>query len=130
MKLQGDWTQPGGDKKVFIGKSFRITWRKGKKLLNVEGIDSNKIKRAFCIELCDIHEFKQDIQSVNLVATCIDTCSMTCKCGELSADLEGVKLEQVISQNDIKVNNHNVGVLNDVVNNLNVMFLTVTLACP
>ena len=30
MKLQGDWTQPGGDKKVFIGKSFRITWRKGK----------------------------------------------------------------------------------------------------
>ena len=31
---------------------------------------------------------------------------------------EGVKLEQVISQNDIKVNNHNVGMLNDVVNNL------------
>ncbi|CAB4035346.1 Hypothetical predicted protein, partial [Paramuricea clavata] len=43
---------------------------------------------------------------------------MTCKCGELSADLEGVKLEQVISQNDIKVNNHNVGMLNDVVSNL------------
>ena len=118
MKLQGDWTQPGGDKKVFTGKSFRITWRKGKKLLNFEGIDSNKIKRAFCIELCDIHEFKQDIQSVNPVATCIDICSMTCKCGELSADLEGVKLEQVISQNDIKVNNHNVGMLNDVVSNL------------
>ena len=48
LKLQGDWTKPGGDKKVFIGKSFRITWRKGKKLLNFEGIDSNKIKRAFC----------------------------------------------------------------------------------
>ena len=118
MKLQGDWTQPGGDKKVFTGKSFRITWRKGKKLLNFEGIDSNKIKRAFCIELCDIHEFKQDIQRVNPVATCIDICSTTCKCGELSVDLEGVKLEQVISQNDIKVNGHNVGMLNDVVSNL------------
>ena len=91
----------------------------GKKLLNFEGIDSNKIKRAFCIELCDIHEFKQDIQSVNPVATCIDICSKTCKCGELSVDLEGVKLEQVISQNDIKVNiNHNVGMLNDVLSNL------------
>ncbi len=36
----------------------------------------------------------------------------------MSADLEGVKLEQVISQNDIRVNNHNVGMLNDVVSNL------------
>ena len=36
----------------------------------------------------------------------------------MSVDLEGVKLEQVISQNDIKVNGHNVGMLNDVVSNL------------
>ena len=36
MKLQGEWTQPGGDKKVFTGNSFCVTWRKGKKLLNFE----------------------------------------------------------------------------------------------
>ena len=46
---------------------------------------------------------------------CINSCPTTCKCRELSVDLEGVKLEQVISQNDIKVNTHNVGMLSDAV---------------
>ena len=63
------------------------------------------------MEFCDIQERKQCSQSIN--------CS-TCKCNELAVDLEGVKLEQVISQNDIKVNNYNVEVLNDVVNALKV----------
>ena len=62
IKLQYDWTQPGGDKKVFIGKSFGITWRKGKKLLNFEGTDSNKVKRALCITLCDMNEFNKFIR--------------------------------------------------------------------
>ena len=115
IKLPGEWTQPGGDKKVFTGKSFCITWRKGKKLLNFEGTDSDKIKRAFCIELCDMQEVKQVHQSVNSIDMCINSCPTTCKCRELSVDLEGVKLEQVISQNDIKVNTHNVGMLSDVV---------------
>ena len=115
MKLQGEWTQPGGDKKVFTGNSFCVTWRKGKKLLNFEGTDSNKIKRAFCMELCDMQEFKQVHQSVNSIDMCINSCPTTCKYQELSVDLEGVKLEQVISQNDIKVNAHNVGMLSDVV---------------
>ena len=62
IKLQGDWTQPGGDKKVFTGKSFCITWRKGKKLLNLEGTDSNKVKHALCIKLCDMQEFNEFIR--------------------------------------------------------------------
>ena len=71
MKLQGEGTQPCGDKRVFTCKSFCITWRKVKNLLNFEGTDSNKIKRAFCIELCDMQEFKQVHQSVNSIDICV-----------------------------------------------------------
>ena len=47
---------------------------------------------------------------------CINSCPTTSRWRELSVDLEGVKLEQVISQNDIiKVNTYNVGMLSDVV---------------
>ena len=38
----------------------------------------------------------------------------------MSVDPKGVNLEQVISQNDIKVNTHNVELFSDVVTNLNV----------
>ena len=45
-------------------------------------------------------------------------CPTTCKCRELSVDLEGIKLEQVISQNDIKANALNVERLSDVATDL------------
>ena len=49
IKLQGIWSQPGGDKKVFSGDLFSITWRKSKKILNFDGKESNKVKRLFCM---------------------------------------------------------------------------------
>ena len=41
IKLQGSWSQPGGDKKVFSGDVFSITWRKSKRMLKFDGERSN-----------------------------------------------------------------------------------------
>ena len=37
LKLDGIWSQPGGDKKVFNADDCLISWRKNNKLLFIEG---------------------------------------------------------------------------------------------
>ena len=113
IKLEGIWSQPGGDKKVFSGDLFSITWRKSKKILNFDGKESNKVKRLFCMELCDAQNATQVDQRDEPVNKCIDVHS--CKCNSLSVDIEGIQLEQVIMQRDIKVNNCELANLNDIV---------------
>ena len=81
IKLQGIWSQPGGDKKVFSGDLFSITWRKSKKILNFDGKESNKVKRLFCMEICDAENSTQVGQRDEPVNECMD--AHLCKCNSL-----------------------------------------------
>ena len=92
IKLQGIWSQRGGDKKVFSDDLFSITWRKSKKILNFDGKESNKVKRLFCMELCDAQNSTQVDQRDEPVNKCIDVHS--CKCNSLSVDIEGIQLSR------------------------------------
>ena len=82
IKLQGSWSQPGGDKKVFSGDVFSITWRKSKRMLKFDGERSNELKRLFCNELCDAQNSSQvgyEDEPVN------QSCEgSSCKCLSLS----------------------------------------------
>ena len=53
LKLDGTWSQPGGDKKVFTAKDVSIIWRKNKSFLVFEGVKANQLKMRF-IDLCVI----------------------------------------------------------------------------
>ena len=48
LKLDGEWTQPGGDKKVFTFGNSVMVWRKNKGILNIDGERSDEIKRRIC----------------------------------------------------------------------------------
>ena len=53
LNFGGEWSQPGGDKKVFtLGKSS-ISWRKSKSLLHFEGEESTTIKKKICEVMLD-----------------------------------------------------------------------------
>ena len=113
IKLHGGWSQPGGDKKVFSGDSFSIIWRKSKRTLNIDGKDSDKVKRLFCNELCGVQNSTQVGHSDGPVNQCSGACP--CKCSGLSADMARVQLETVIMQRDIKVNSSGLSDLSDIV---------------
>jgi hypothetical protein len=54
LKLNGTWSQPGGDKKVFIAEDASIVWRKNKSILTIEGVKENQLlKREVCRYICD-----------------------------------------------------------------------------
>ena len=48
LKLDGEWTQPGGDKKHFEYGNSSISWRKNKRLLSIDGEKSSEIKMEIC----------------------------------------------------------------------------------
>ena len=116
IKLQGSWSQPGGDKKVFSGDAFSITWRKSKRMLKFDGERSNELKRLFCNELCGAQNPSQvgyEDERVN------QSCeSSSCKCLGLSTDMAGVQLDLVMMQRDIRVNNSDLAGLGDTINAL------------
>ena len=51
MKLNGDWSQPGGDKKVLTNGDITLIWRKTKCLLSVDGRNSVEVKKRICEEM-------------------------------------------------------------------------------
>ena len=51
LKLNGEWTQPGGDKKVFASGDITLIWRKTKYLLSVDGGKSMEVKKRICEEM-------------------------------------------------------------------------------
>ena len=48
LKLDGIWSQPGGDKKVFNAEDCLISWRKNNKLLFIEGKREIQVKKEIC----------------------------------------------------------------------------------
>ena len=48
LKLDGIWSQPGGDKKVFNAEDCLISWRKNNKLLFIEGKREIQVKKEVC----------------------------------------------------------------------------------
>jgi hypothetical protein len=55
LKMNGTWSQPGGDKKVFVAEdaSNSIIWRKNKSILTIDGVKANQLKREVCRCICD-----------------------------------------------------------------------------
>ena len=48
LNLDGEWTQPGGDKKLFTFGNSSIVWRKTKGLLLFKGEQSMAVKTKIC----------------------------------------------------------------------------------
>jgi hypothetical protein len=48
LKFNGEWSQPGGDKKHFVFGNSSISWRRNKHLLSVNGEKSNEIRMEIC----------------------------------------------------------------------------------
>lgn len=55
LKSDGEWSSPGGDKKVFTYTDglTTISWRKSKKALKIEGKEINRLKLKLCSLVCE-----------------------------------------------------------------------------
>ena len=52
LQLNGTWSQPGGDKKLFTFDDSVIIWRKNKNLLYLDGEKAGDVMKELCKQIC------------------------------------------------------------------------------
>ena len=92
LKLEGIWSQPGGDKKVFEADDCSISWRKNSKLLYIEGERGCQVEREMME--CFLAESDEPVQP------CVDAHS--CNSPNISAEIEELKAGQSVNRETIK----------------------------
>ena len=48
LKLDGTWSHPGGDKKLFRAENITISWRRNKSILLLEGENAGSLMKNLC----------------------------------------------------------------------------------
>ncbi|CAB3982226.1 Hypothetical predicted protein [Paramuricea clavata] len=111
----GNWISPGGDKKVYSDGTTSISWRKSKKILQIEGKEKKQIIAKLCSLICSV---QTNIVTNEAVATTTSdengVSPLTTQI--LSVELEGAKLDIAIAERDILINKD---IINNVDNRLN-----------
>jgi hypothetical protein len=110
LELQGSWSSPANERKLFVANNVELLWWKNKKFLKINGEDANRIK------CCMINAM---FTSLNLdsVKSSVDMATNTensfnenqptkhqctgCVCSKLSPDLEGLKLDLVVLESKL-----------------------------
>ena len=103
MNFGGEWSQPGGDKKVFtLGKSS-ISWRKSKSLLHFEGEESTTIKK-----ICEVM-LDEEISSQRQIHPSLSP--------EIATDeIEGLRTGQLINTEAIQSLAESIAQITSIVN--------------
>ena len=90
LKIEGEWSSSGGERKLFVGEDIKICWWKNKKFSTVEGKRAGEVKRLLFSHIFgDLLETFSDAEQP-------ESRHKSCNCYEMSSDIEGVKLDVTI----------------------------------
>ena len=112
LNLQGTWSSPGGEKKLFVAENLTIQWLKNKKFLSIEGKNVNKVVHHLIEYICSESD-QQNYDACNIDNTEIHSkkkaknviidgeflmesqSSVVCSCSNLSQEVADLKLDLV-----------------------------------
>lgn len=104
LNLDGVWSSPGGDKKVFSIGHSSISWRKNNKVLNFYGDDVDDLRRKFCQIMCGFTNNENVKREKAPVIDLDGEFHGSCRCSEIIPDVEGLKLDIVVAEKVIQSN--------------------------
>jgi hypothetical protein len=96
IELNGVWVSPGGDKKKYSDGDTSISWRKGNKVLRIEGKGKNQINAKLCSIICNSGISPEEAGAADSLSS-----FSHCTTSDLSVEMEGVKLDKTIAERDI-----------------------------
>ena len=97
LKLDGEWQQPGGEKKIFFYGNTPVPtrWSK-KKTLQMDGVNS----RTLILKLLSTSVLRKESDDiVNNINS--RPCYSCCHCNEMSTDMERIKLDMAIVESKL-----------------------------
>ena len=112
LNLQRTWSQPGGEKKLFVAENLTVKWLKNKKFLSIEGKNVHKVVHYLIECICSDSD-QQNYDACNIDNTEIHSkkkaknvimdgeflmksqSSVVFRCSELSQEVADLKLDLV-----------------------------------
>ena len=95
----GNWSQPGGDKKVFsFNDDSSISWRKSKKVLSFNGPQASQLMRDLCKRLSEQEAYTSDFADEHSV----ENAGQTSKSVDIDMEIEDLKAGQMQNGEAIK----------------------------
>ena len=134
LSLQGTWSSPGVEKKLFVAENLTIQWLKNKKILSIEGKNVNKVVHYLIEYICSDSD-QQNYNACNIDNTEIHSktiaknviidgeflmesqSSVVSRCSELSQEVADLKLDLVSIESKlcerIHTTENNISSMND-----------------
>ena len=95
----GNWSQPGGDKKVFsFNDDSSISWRKSKKVLSFNGPQASQLMRDLCKRLSEQEAYTSDFADEHSV----ENACQSSKSVDIDMEIEDLKAGQMQNGEAIK----------------------------
>ena len=104
LKLDGVWLSSGGDKKVFNMQESSLSCCKSNKVLCFNGDNGDDLKFKFCFAMCAPASTEESVQRESDSNNLNDTCTSYCRCNEVIPDVEGLKLDFVVTEKATQMN--------------------------
>ena len=110
LELQGSWSSPANEKKLFVSNNVELLWWKNKKFLKINGEDANRIKRCMINAMftsLNLDSVKSGVDMATNTENSFNENQPTkhqctgCECSKLSPDLEGLKLDLVVLESKL-----------------------------
>ncbi|CAB3997803.1 Sushi, von Willebrand factor type A, EGF and pentraxin domain-containing 1, partial [Paramuricea clavata] len=110
LELQGSWSSPANEKKLFVSDNVELLWWKNKKFLKINGEDANRIKRCMINAMftsLNLDSIKSGVDMATNTENSLNENQPTkhqctgCECSKLSPDLEGLKLDLVVLESKL-----------------------------
>ena len=100
LKLNGNWEQPGGDKKVFYFNNNSIAWRRNKGLLQVEGDEVGNVIQILCEKILSVHSnsnkpTESDASCQTITNTILQP---SYESTDIESEIEGLKISQAVDR--------------------------------
>ena len=92
LKVEGKWSSPGGEKKLFISDKVTLTWLRNKKYLPIRGKDERKVTYLVLSKLCGKPKEDRATNQARVETVAIQQC----RSNDLVSECEGTKLELIL----------------------------------
>ena len=94
LKLNGNWEQPGGDKKVFKFNNSSIVWRKNKGFLQIEGEEVGYVMRRLCAKILSEYTNTENVNNIDV--SCQTVADL--ECVSVESEIEELKTSQAVDR--------------------------------
>ncbi|CAB3985311.1 Hypothetical predicted protein [Paramuricea clavata] len=110
LELQGSWSSPADEKKLFVSNNVELLWCKNKNFLKINGEDANRTKRCMINAMftsLNLDSVKSSMDMATNTDNCFNENQPTkhqctgCECSKLSPGLEGLKLDLVVLESKL-----------------------------